>query len=116
MLCESRVADRFDRGSHSRNQTDAFQMKMPACNFCVVRNFGKDVWEQIGSAYLGSIVKLGADRRGKGGWKGDESTYVLVGILDAYPNRPMIVQVIGDAQLRSARVRQTYPDVLIFVV
>src|SRR5580658_3997277 len=115
MLCESRVADRFDRGSHSRNQTDAFQMEMSACNFCVVRNFGKDVWEQIGSSYLGSVVKLRADRRGKGGWQGDESTYVLVGILDAYPNRPMFVQVIGNAELGSTGVGQADADVLILV-
>ena len=64
---------------------------------------------------MGSIVKLRADR-GKSRWKGHERTYVLVGVLNAYPKRQMIVQVIGDAELSSAGVGQANPDVLIFVI
>src|ERR1700684_665264 len=115
MRCESRVADRFDRGPHSRNQTDSFQMEMSACNSRVVRDLGNDVRKKIRSSYLGSIVKLRADR-GKARWKGHERTYVLVGVLNAYPKRQMIVQVIGDAELSSAGIGQANPNVLIFVI
>src|ERR1700693_2854521 len=115
MRCESGVADRFNRGPHSRNQTDSFQMEMPARNSCVVRDLGKDVWKKIRSSYLGSIVKLRADR-GKARWKGHERTYVLVGVLNAHPKRQMIVQVISDAELSSAGGGQAHSDVLIFVV
>src|ERR1700683_2547355 len=116
MRCESRFADRFERRPHSRNQTDRLHMEMPTCNSCVVRNLGNDVWKKVRSSYLGSIVKLRADRRGKGRRKGNRSTYVLVGVLNAYPKRQMIVKVIGDAELSSAGVRQAHPDVLIFVI
>src|SRR5580704_12911948 len=115
MRCESRFADRLDRGPHSRNQTDSFQMEMPACNSCVVRNFGNDVRKKIRGSYLGSIVKLRADR-GKARWEGYERTYVLVGVLYAHPKRQMIVQVISDAKLSSAGVGQANPDVLVLIV
>src|ERR1700678_1917354 len=116
MRCESRFAYRFEGGPRSCNQTDSFHMEMSACNSCVVRDLGNDVWKKIRSSYLGSIVKLRADRRGKGRWKGDGTAYVLVGVLNAYSESQMIVQVIGDAELSSAGVGQANPDVLIFVI
>src|ERR1700693_2479361 len=115
MRCESRLADRFDRRPHSREQSDRFQMEMSACNSCVVRDLGNDVWKKIRSSYLGSVVELRADRS-KARWEGYERTYVLVGVLDAHSKRQMIVQVISDAELSSAGVGQAHPDVLIFVV
>src|SRR5580704_16966440 len=116
MRCESRSPDSFGGRAHSRYQTDAFQMEMPACNFCVVGNFGKDVWKQIGRTYLGSIVKLGANCRGKGRLKSNKSADILVGVLNAHPSSPVIVEVVGNSDLRGTGVGQAYPDVLILVI
>src|ERR1700722_7608543 len=115
MRCESRVADGFGRGPHSRDQSDRFQMEMSACDSRVVRDLGNYVWKKIRSSYLGSIVKLRADR-GKRRREGDERTYELVGVLDAHPKSQMIVQVISDAELSSAGVGQASTDVLILVI
>src|SRR5271170_965859 len=91
---------------------------MSACNFCVVCDLGNDVWKKIRSSYLGSVVKFRGTRAngGEGRRKRDKTAYVLVGILDADPKRPMFVRVVGNADLGSAGVGQADADVLILVI
>src|SRR5262249_36338665 len=91
-------------------------MKVSGSKRGVVGDFGKDVWKKIGRAYLRSIIKLRAQRFAESGWKSDKSPYELIRILNAHSHRPMVVWVIGDTKLRRAGVRETDPDVLVFVV
>src|SRR3984957_1067146 len=113
---ERLFADRHDSGPCSSNQSDRFQMKMVASKFCVVSDFGNDVRKKIGSAYLGSVVELRANRGGKCRWKGNETSYELVGVLNSHSKRQVIVSVIGNAELRSAGEGQADLEVLVFVV
>src|ERR1700723_1392494 len=89
---------------------------MSASKFCVVSDFGNDVRKKIGSTYLGSVVELRANGRGKCRWKSNEISYELVGVLNSHAKRQMIVSVIGHAELRSAGEGQANLEVLVLVV
>src|SRR5271163_4117074 len=91
-------------------------MEMAVSQFCVVSNFGNDVRKKIGSAYLGSIVELRANRGGKCRWKGDEGADVLIRVLNTHAERPVIVGVIGNAELRCAGESQANLEILVLVV
>src|ERR1700723_523729 len=91
-------------------------MKMSASKFCVVSDFGNNVRKKIGSAYLGSVIKLRTNRRGKCRWKGNEISYELIGVLNSQSKRQVIVSVIGNAELRSAGEGQANLEVLVLVV
>src|SRR5580658_9162765 len=110
------LADWHDSRPCSRNQSDRFQMEMSASKCCVVSDFRNDVRKKIGSAYLGSIIKLRANRRDKCRWKSNEISCELVGVLNTDSKRQMIVSVIGHAELRSAGEGQANLEVLVLVV
>src|SRR5271154_603190 len=91
-------------------------MEMFAHNVSVIRDLGEDVWEEIRSTRLSAVVKLGARCGAKCRRQGHEPADELIGILDAYPHRPMMVGVISDAELGSAGIGHAYPEVLVLIV
>src|ERR1700761_6116250 len=116
MRSEGSSPDWLDRSMRARKQTGKFCMEMSAREISVVCDFGKNIWEVIGSTRLRTIIKLWAKHITEGRRECNEAANKLIGIFNASSHRPMLVGMIGDSELRSPSVRHPDSHVLILVV
>src|SRR6266404_2758231 len=99
----------------ARKQTADFPMEVPACKLSVIGNLGENIGECVRRTDLCAVIELrtnGIESR----WECDEGADKLIRILNAYSSGPMLVRVIGDAELGSPRIRHSDGQVLILIV
>src|SRR5271155_1305902 len=96
-------------------KTRKFGMKVSAGKICVVRGFGDDVWHKISRSRVGVVIKLRTNR-GELCGESDIIADILVGVFNTCPDCPMLVEVVSDAKLGCAGIRDSNAEVLILVV
>ena len=65
-----------------------------------------NVWHKIRRSRVGVVIELRANR-GELRRESDIVADILVGVFNAYSDRPMLVEVVSDAKLGRARIRHS---------